>query len=100
MARRLSLRELAARVHVTPAYLCDIELGRRFPSDRLLASLGRVLKIPPEELAQLHPRSIFREIEDRLIHDGGYADALRRVLRACPNADDLLRLLDRAERTT
>jgi len=34
----------------TPPYLPDIELGRRYPSDELLARLGVALETPIEEL--------------------------------------------------
>lgn len=46
----LSLRALAARVEVSPAYLSDLEWGRRHPSARVLARLAYELG---EDVAEL-----------------------------------------------
>lgn len=70
-AAGLSLRQLAKRVGRSASYLCDLELGRRVPSEALMRALLRALSnealsdlwmarvgIVPEELTALllaHP---------------------------------------------
>lgn len=51
MIRNWSLRQLGAQIGVTPAYVADLEAGRRLPSAELKARLTTVLEIPAEELA-------------------------------------------------
>ena len=48
----LSLRELAKRLDVSPPFLSDVELGRRYPSDETLHKISKVLKMSVEELKQ------------------------------------------------
>jgi transcriptional regulator with XRE-family HTH domain len=42
----LSLRELAKKVGISGPFLSDIELGRRFPSEEILAKLASALNMP------------------------------------------------------
>ena len=89
----ISLRNLAARVHITPPYLSDIELDRRHPSDRVLGDLARALRTPVDDLRQHDPKSLLAEIQRRIATDANYAQALRRVLSRCATAEDLLRMI-------
>jgi len=41
----LSLRELAKKVGISSPFLSDIELGRRFPSEEILAKLAGALNV-------------------------------------------------------
>lgn len=41
----LSLRELARRVKLSAMYLCDIELGRRYPSVRSQVKISHILHV-------------------------------------------------------
>jgi transcriptional regulator with XRE-family HTH domain len=50
VAAGLSLRALARTAGVTPSYLSDIELGRRAPSEKTLASLAEALELAVPEL--------------------------------------------------
>ncbi|MGH9962328.1 MAG: helix-turn-helix domain-containing protein, partial [Pyrinomonadaceae bacterium] len=49
-AKELSLRELAKKLEISAPFLSDIELGRRYPSDEVLASLARKLGVGLEGL--------------------------------------------------
>jgi transcriptional regulator with XRE-family HTH domain len=40
----LSLRELTRKVGISSPFLSDIELGRRFPSEEILAKLAGALR--------------------------------------------------------
>jgi transcriptional regulator with XRE-family HTH domain len=91
----ISLRSLASRVRITAPYLSDIELGRRHPSERVLADLARALRTPVDDLRRHDPRALMNEIQARLDHDADYAPALRRLLSKCETADDLEKMMER-----
>jgi transcriptional regulator with XRE-family HTH domain len=40
----LSLRELAKKLDCSPAFISDIELGRRHPSEKVLVEIAKILK--------------------------------------------------------
>ena len=46
----LSLRKLADQIGISAPFLSDIELGRRFPSEEILAKLAGALEVSPDEL--------------------------------------------------
>jgi transcriptional regulator with XRE-family HTH domain len=52
----LSLRELARKVGISSPFLSDIELGRRFPSEEILAKLAADLSVSLEDLKQYDNR--------------------------------------------
>ena len=62
----ISLRELARQIEVSPPFLSDIELGRRYPSEPVLQKIATCLKVPIEVLQQYDPRGSFNELK-RLI---------------------------------
>lgn len=43
-ANGISMRELAKRLGISPAYLCDISRGRRYVSQILKQNIERILK--------------------------------------------------------
>ncbi|MGA3267302.1 MAG: helix-turn-helix transcriptional regulator [Verrucomicrobiota bacterium] len=42
----ISLRELARKLGITPPFLSDIELGKRYPSEPVMIKLAEFFKIP------------------------------------------------------
>src|SRR3989338_8290555 len=50
--RVLSLRKLAEKLEITPAYLVDIEKDRRIPSQDVIQKIADILDIPIAELHQ------------------------------------------------
>jgi transcriptional regulator with XRE-family HTH domain len=56
LARRWTLRQLGNQIGVTPAYVADIEAGRRLPSSDLKERISTALRIPLEELAAADSR--------------------------------------------
>jgi transcriptional regulator with XRE-family HTH domain len=46
----LSLRKLADQIGIPSPFLSDIELGRRFPSEEILAKLADALDVSTDEL--------------------------------------------------
>lgn len=91
----ISLRSLASRAHITAPYLSDIELGRRHPSERVLADLARALRTTADDLRRFDPRALIADIQQRLDRDAGFAPALRRLLSKCATSDDLMRMMER-----
>lgn len=93
VARKWSLRRLGQKIGVTPAYVADIEAGRRLPSADLKERICSVLEIPSEEFAAADSRLTpdLREwIEER-----PQLTALLRSVRASPESDTLIRRLAR-----
>jgi transcriptional regulator with XRE-family HTH domain len=88
--RRISLRRVAAKARISAEYLSDIELGRRHPSDRVLAELATALNTSVDDLRRHDPKALISDIQKRVDEDVGYADALtttaaqvRDARRAC-----------------
>ena len=92
--RRISLRRVAARARITAAYLSDIELGRRHPSEKVLAELAAALNTSFDDLRRHDPRALINDIQKRVDEDVGYADALRRLLRKFETTEELLRFVE------
>ena len=59
----LSLRELARRLEITAPYLSDIELGRRTPSDAVLAKIAGFLGVQVEELKKFDHRGSITDLK-------------------------------------
>jgi transcriptional regulator with XRE-family HTH domain len=86
----LSLRELAKKLDCSPAFVSDIELGRRHPSEKVLAEIARILKVKLEELHQMDVRAPIDEIK-RITHDDPtFALAFRTVIDKKISAEELL----------
>jgi transcriptional regulator with XRE-family HTH domain len=52
----LSLRDLAKRVGVSAPFMSDVELGRRYPGDPVLAAIATCLKVDVQELKKFDLR--------------------------------------------
>src|SRR6202035_920758 len=59
----LSLRGLAKRIGISSPFLSDIELGRRFPSEEILAKLAGALEVSPDELKQYDTRAPIADLK-------------------------------------
>jgi transcriptional regulator with XRE-family HTH domain len=93
----ISLRELAKRLDCSPAFISDIELGRRYPSEKVLADIARVLKVKMEELRALDVRAPIDDIKRITHNDPTFALAFRTVIDKKITADELLELLKQKE---
>jgi transcriptional regulator with XRE-family HTH domain len=96
MERDFSLRELARDLNVSAAFLSDIELGRRYPTDDLLAGIARRLRAPVEELRMLDHRASIGELRRRATVDPQYAFALRKMVEKNLTPNEILALVERA----
>jgi transcriptional regulator with XRE-family HTH domain len=73
----MSLRELAKKLDCSPAFISDIELGRRYPSDKVLVEMARILKVKVEELRKMDVRPPIEEIKRVTQNDPTFALAFR-----------------------
>lgn len=96
LERDFSLREFARDLDVSAAFLSDIELGRRYPSDDLLNTIARKLRTPVEELRALDHRASIDELRRRATVDPQYAFALRKMVEKNLTPNEILDLVTKA----
>jgi transcriptional regulator with XRE-family HTH domain len=95
----LSLRELCKKAgDISPAFLSDIELGRRHPSDQVLRAIAKALGTSAEELKEYDNRQAVQEIKRRAMQDPKLGFAFRRILDENISSDDLLKLANEKAR--
>jgi transcriptional regulator with XRE-family HTH domain len=92
-----SLRELAKKLDCSPAFISDIELGRRHPSDKVLIEIAKHLKVKVEDLRKMDLRAPIDEIKRITQDDPAFALAFRTVIDKNIKADDLLAWLKEKE---
>ena len=88
----LSLREFAKRLDCSAAFISDIELGRRHPSEKVLVEIARVLKVKLEELQAMDVRPPIDDIKRLTQNDPRFALAFRTMIDKKVSADELLEL--------
>jgi transcriptional regulator with XRE-family HTH domain len=88
----LSLREFAKRLNCSPAFISDIELGRRHPSEKVLADIARVFGVTVETLRALDLRAPIDEIKRLTQSDPRFALAFRTMIDKKVSAEELLQL--------
>lgn len=88
----ISLRELARRLGASAAFVSDIELGRRYPSEEMLALFARELGTTVEELVKRDPRPPLEEMKRLTESNPAFGLAFRTLLNKEVSADDLLEL--------
>lgn len=93
----LSLRELAKRLDCSPAFISDIELGRRHPSDKVLIEIAKILKVKVEDLRKIDVRPPIDDIKRVTQDDPSFALAFRTVIDNKVSAEDLLEWLNQKE---
>src|SRR5947199_1755362 len=76
----ISLRERAKKLGHSPAFLSDVELGRRYPSKKVLRQLANELGVKAEELENYDTRPPIEEVRRRVQADPAFGLALRRVI--------------------
>ena len=73
----LSLRELARKLDVSAPFLSDVELGRRYPSDEVLAKLAKFFKTSLEELKRYDTRESIGSLKKLITTDPSWGFAFR-----------------------
>jgi transcriptional regulator with XRE-family HTH domain len=93
----LTLREMTAKLKITPSYLSDIENDRRVPSEEVLGQVASLLKLDIDDLMAMagrvgeqaerymkrHPTAgvLFRRISDKGLEEEQLKDLLATVER-------------------
>jgi transcriptional regulator with XRE-family HTH domain len=95
--RDISLRELAKKLHCSAAFLSDVELGRRFPSEKMLKDIASLLKVSVVDLKAYDVRPPIEEIKRLTQDDPRYAMAFRTVIDHGVRPDQLIRLAKRVQ---
>ena len=98
----LSLRELAKKVGISSPFLSDIELGRRFPSEEILAKLAKALNVPLADLKQYDNREPIADLKRLMDSDPrlGFAfrTAVEKVKSGELTAEELIARLNKPPR--
>jgi transcriptional regulator with XRE-family HTH domain len=89
-----SLREFARKLGRAAAFLSDIEHGRRYPSDDVLAEMASLLGVTVEDLKTYDSRPPVEALKRRGERDPQFGVALRRVLDQDITSEQLLKFLD------
>jgi transcriptional regulator with XRE-family HTH domain len=96
----LSMSELAKKVGISPPFLSDIELGRRFPSEEILAKLANALNVTFQELEQYDNRGPIADLKRLMDSDPklGFAfrTAVEKVKSGELTADDIIARLGKS----
>jgi len=90
----LSLREFAKRLALSAAFISDVELGRRQPSDSVLAHMARILETSLEELGTFDTRAPVEEIKRLTNENPAYGLAFRRVIGEKVTPQELIELAE------
>jgi len=93
----ISLREFAKQLECSAAFVSDVELGRRHPSEEVLINIARLLGTTVEELRAHDTRPPIEEIKRITESDPKFALAFRTVIDKKISADELLELARRKE---
>lgn len=92
----ISLREFAKMLgNISAAHISDIELGRRFPSEDLLAKIATLLDRPIEELRGYDSRVPIDELKKVAEMDPAFGFALRKLANKKVSAEEIMELVRR-----
>jgi transcriptional regulator with XRE-family HTH domain len=83
----LSLRKLADQIGISPPFLSDIELGRRFPSEEILVKLADSLDVSSDELKQYDTRGPIADLKRLVDSDPKLGFAFRTVVEMIKNGE-------------
>lgn len=92
----LSLREFARKLgDLSPPFVSDVELGRRFPSEKVLEKIAHVLGEPLDELRSYDSRPPLEELKRMAASNPTYGFALRKMADGEISAEDLMNFLNK-----
>lgn len=79
-AKDISLREFARQLgDLSAAFVSDVELGHRFPSEKVLAKMASILGVKTEELMKLDTRPPVDELKRLAASNPTYGVLLRTI---------------------
>ena len=85
-ALEITMRGLADKLNIAPAYMCNIEKGRRSPPKKKLEELATILKLDKTDreqfydlAARFNERTVSADIADYIMQNGELLVALRKA---------------------
>lgn len=94
-AADMSLRELGKNAGgLSPVFLSDVELGRRFPSEDALKQIAAALNTPVADLRKYDTRPPIEEMKRRAAENPALGVAFRTIVDLPP--DQLLKIAQQA----
>jgi len=93
-AHNLSVRDLAKRAGLSPAFISDIELGRRYPSADALVNIAHVLGVSADDLRARDSRAPIEDMKRLAESDPLFSVALRAIIDREISGHQLLQMLD------
>jgi transcriptional regulator with XRE-family HTH domain len=96
--RDLSLREFAKKLNCSAAFISDLELGRRHPSETMLTEMARILGVDVEVLRAQDTRPPIEDIKSITQADPRWALAFRTVIDKKITAEEMLEFVQREHR--
>ncbi len=98
-AADMSLRELGKKAGgLSPVFLSDVELGRRFPSEDVLKQIAAALNTPLADLRQHDTRPPIEEMKRRAAENPALGVAFRTIVDLPP--EKLLKIAQQASKKT
>ncbi|MDR0534147.1 MAG: helix-turn-helix domain-containing protein [Verrucomicrobiales bacterium] len=76
----ISLRELARQLDITPPFLSDIELGKRYPSEPVMLKLANHFRISIDDLKLFDHRESLSELKRLLEQNANLNIAFRTAI--------------------
>lgn len=95
MEKELSLRELAKKLDISAAFLSDMELGRRYPSKKVMQQLADELGVKHEELDSYDNRPPIEEVRQHVKDNPAFGFALRKLIDTKVDPDEILKLINK-----
>lgn len=90
-----SLREFAKKVDISAPFLSDIELGHRYPSDKVLRKIAKHLEVSFDKLKGFDTRVSIKDIKKYLDSDPNYGFAFRKLAESKVSPEELLNLIEK-----
>lgn len=90
----LSLREFAKRLDLSAAFLSDVELGRRYPSEKILAEIALILGTSVDELRNYDTRIPVEDLKRLAESTPAYGIALRKIINKKVTPEELMKLAE------
>lgn len=93
----LSLRELAKTIGVSAAFMSDVELGRRHPSDKHMRAIAQVLDTSMDDLQEFDTRPPLREFRKATLSNPEYGFAFRQMMDRQISSEELLEFIKKRD---
>lgn len=94
----LSLREFAGKLKLSAAFVSDVELGRRFPSDKVLNEMAKALGTSIDELRKFDTRPPVEDMKRITTGNPAYGLAFRKIIDKMVTPEELTKLANRTKR--